>query len=750
MIQSPPPQELVEVIDPTSALKRWDPNVGPETLDLLDHLRLPEPSRERLLQEAVGVLERCLPPASTSGQETGLAVGYVQSGKTMSFTTVTALARDNGYALVILIAGTSVPLLEQSTRRIEGDLRFVSRDDRSWLHVKSNSVSKPSTRVTLRDNFLEWRDESVEPRERRTVLITIMKNHTHLRRLIRALEPLQAELCGLPTLIIDDEADQASLNALVLKNDESTTYRRIKELRAVIPHHTYIQYTATPQAPLLINIIDSLSPRFVEVLTPGPGYVGGRHFFDHSHDLIELIPSDELPSAAPSEPPDSLLRAMRLFFVGVAAGLVQDGGRGNRSMMIHPSQRTSGHGEFYDWVQQIREMWRLQLDPGRANVDRDDVLADFREAHESLARTVADLPSVDLIEKALHRSISKTIVEEINSVRGATPTIAWRDHYPWILVGGQAMDRGFTVEGLTVTYMPRGVGVGNADTVQQRARFFGYKQKYLGYCRVFLEEATYDAYMKYVEHEEDIRRRLIAHRSSGAPLSEWKRRFFLDKALKPTRQSVLDISYSRASGDSEWHYTKVPHELASAIVANNTVVAEFRSRLTLVRDTGSPARTEHQVHLVAGGVPLQVVLEELLTKLQFTYPGDSATFTLLQILLSEHLEKIPDATAIVYVMSAGNPRIRSLNAKGEILNLFQGAAPSKPQGQIAVGDIYPGDRELVSAASVVVQIHYVIIKTGEGSDDATSLKTPVPAIAVYVPAGLTRDILVQDQGVDTQ
>ena len=70
------------------------------------------------------------------------------------------------------------------------------------------------------------------------------------------------------------------------------------------------------------------------------------------------------------------------------------------------------------------------------------------------------------------------------------------------------MDRGFTVEGLTVTYMPRNVGVGNVDTIQQRARFFGYKRSYLGYCRVFLDQVTIDAYNAIIEHEENVREQL--------------------------------------------------------------------------------------------------------------------------------------------------------------------------------------------------------------------------------------------------
>jgi hypothetical protein len=734
--------ELVEIIPPADAA-RWDPVVGEETLDLLDHLRLEKDSRERVLQEAVAVLARCLPPQEPYGQETGLAVGYVQSGKTMSFTTVAALARDNGYALVIVIAGTAVPLLAQSSQRLEADLRINSRDDRAWLHIGSDSIAKHSTRTSIRDVLDEWRNSDIPVEERRTVLITAMKHHGHLRKLTNALREIPLD--GLPTLIIDDEADQASLNALVLKNKESTTYRRIKELRTVIPHHTFLQYTATPQAPLLINIIDTLSPHFAEVLTPGSDYVGGMHFFKEHKNLIKIIRDDELPTAVPDEAPESLLSAMRLFFIGVAAGLILDRGKGNRSMMIHPSQRTTGHSEYYQWAQDIRDTWKLLLDPQKADEDRDELLAEFLSAYTELDSTVPNLPRFPEIAKALHRAISKTVIEEINAKAGETPKIAWRQHYAWILVGGQAMDRGFTVEGLTVTYMPRSVGVGNADTVQQRARFFGYKRKYLGYCRVFLSRETLDFYEKYVEHEEDVRKRLVAHRDSGAPLTEWKRKFFLDEALKPTRKTVLEISYAHASGESMWHYTRMPHHSADAAKANEEVATAFLNSLTLEEELGPADRTEHMIHRSATRVPLRDVMENLLTKLHLTHPGDSSEFTLLQLMLSEHLERHPDANCVVYEMSRGMRRERGVNAKGEILNLFQGAAPSRPKGNVKVGDVYPGDRELgLRHSDPVVQIHRLMLKPPEGAAPGHVASEAV-AIAVHIPEEYSPSILVQDQ-----
>src|SRR5690606_5341635 len=128
-------------------------------------------------------------------------------------------------------------------------------------------------------------------------------------------------------------------------------------------------------------------------------------------------------------------------------------------------------------------------------------------------------------------------IMEVNTRgRQRTPQIEWRNEYGWILIGGQAMDRGFTVKGLTVTYMPRGIGVGAADTLQQRARFFGYKRDYLGYCRIYLESDALAAFEAYVAHEEEMRAELQTVRDSGIALTDWKRRFVLSPDLSPCRR----------------------------------------------------------------------------------------------------------------------------------------------------------------------------------------------------------------------
>src|SRR4051794_13127852 len=107
--------EIVEVVpEAPVAGARWDPRPGPEATALLDSLALQDDGRATVQREALAILARCTPPAAPTADDTGLVVGYVQSGKTMSFTTVTALARDNHYRMVIVIAGISDPLLNQS------------------------------------------------------------------------------------------------------------------------------------------------------------------------------------------------------------------------------------------------------------------------------------------------------------------------------------------------------------------------------------------------------------------------------------------------------------------------------------------------------------------------------------------------------------------------------------------------------------------------------------------------------------
>ena len=239
----------------------WEPDVGEEATAAGERTGLDDQNRREVIRTSVGILSECVSPHAEAGRRTGLVVGYVQSGKTLSFTTVAALANDNGFGIVVVIAGMTSELSRQSHRRLVRDLG-VEEPFSSWAEVFEPTLDDVGR---IQDVLAEARDDDLPPRERRTVLITLKKNHVHLRNLVDVFAELGAA-AHVPTLVIDDEADQASLNNLVRSGDLSTTYMRLRELRELLPLHTFLQYTATPQAPILINLIDVLSPDFTTVL----------------------------------------------------------------------------------------------------------------------------------------------------------------------------------------------------------------------------------------------------------------------------------------------------------------------------------------------------------------------------------------------------------------------------------------------------------------------------------------------------
>ncbi len=727
---------------------QWQPEVGNECMDVVKRLRGEDlDAQQTLLDESRRILSRCVPPDGDEKSETGLVMGYVQSGKTSSFTTVVALANDNNYQLVVVIAGISTLLTEQSRNRLTSDLNFSESPFTPWMHFSNPREDDAELMCNL---FSEWDDADIPHEEKKTVLITVLKHHVHLRNLAEILRAISDRgFSTVPALIIDDEGDQASLNTLVRRNEESTTYRRIEMVRNCLSRCTYLQYTATPQAILFLNILDKLSPSFAEVLEPGEGYVGGQTLFAPNSPYVGVIPASEIPEDDNylDSPPTTLKRAMAAFFIGVAVGIWarRQGEKipEHRSMMIHPDYLKQPHSDYGNWVKSIRDVWVSILSDEDTPEDKIALLDLFKEEYHDLAKTCNELPAFEklLHNNLLRQAIKGTRILILNSDQDLE-SVPWSGGYAWILIGGQSLDRGFTVKGLTVTYMPRKIGVGNADTIQQRARFFGYKSGYLGLIRVFMRQEKIAAYEAYVEHEQSIRDRLQSNNREGRPLNEMFRRFVLNLALKPCRKNVVANDWFRDRGDAWWKPKRVCNvEIAKE---NNALIERFLASISLVEDTsGHSNRSDIQKVKNAKDMPLRRVYEELLAKIKMFDDVKEGWVSRLMA-IKNLLDENPDARCTIFQMSQGETRERDAKREDKEIELsafFMGANPkTKKYGK---GEVYPGDTEIHGTNEVAVQIHN--IRPRKKVKDGGEILGPdmlLPAIWMRRP----KSFVVQPQG----
>ena len=534
-------------------------------------------------EEASDVLAHCNPHYAVNLPETThLAVGYVQSGKTMSFTGVTALAIDNGYRVIIYMAGTKNNLLDQTQKRLRKDLIGKNGANNDYYKIHSNPTTADIDDIV----------GNLESIEKPIVLIPILKHYDHIlkvRQLFNNSE-IKELMANETVIIIDDEADQASLNSYGRRNSKyeedskSRTYDAILKLRADLPGNTYIQYTATPQANILISMQDLLSPKSHTLLTPGEGYVGGKLFFGkgdngdlYNGELIVEIPEKEVfhKKYNPlTEMPQSLKDALMLHTLAVAIVVkwLKVDGINYLSMMVHPDNTIDWNKTFKEWIDNELRTWRRLMGKSDDNFDKVQMLKRFEELLPLALEhyEIEEQPTFEEIKPLIAEVLKSKKVYLVNTDKDAETVIQWDDYKMHILVGAEMLNRGFTVEKLATTYMPRYTkGATNADTIQQRCRFFGYKMDYIKSCRVFLPGNSIANYLNYVKHEEELRSTL----ASCDSLEAAERKVLLSPSLRPTRANVLPIWVvnTRMSGMNALQ----AFSSKSTIEQNDELVAKF-------------------------------------------------------------------------------------------------------------------------------------------------------------------------------
>lgn len=562
--------------------------------DFIDYVRQSDVKPKGLTPRAVAtfrsetadILNHCNPHNAVSNPETThLVVGYVQSGKTMSFTGLTALAKDNGYKVIIYLAGTKNNLLDQTQKRLRKDL---VRDNDAFINEYKIHVNPSLSDAEDIVGLLESNDHPI-------VLIPILKHYEHILRVKDLVNHTEFKevMANETVIIIDDEADQASLNSFGRKNskkkedEKSRTYDAILQLRAVLPGNTYIQYTATPQANILISIQDLLSPKSHTLLTPGDGYIGGQLFFGKGPNhalfnggLIIKIPKAQVfhkKDNPLNQIPQSLQDALMLHILAVAIVVEWQKVDGVKflSMMVHPDNTKEWNRAFKDWVETELNKWRKLMKKTEDNLPRTMLLQRFHSLMPMALKfyDIDEQPSFEEIKPHIAEVLKSKKVWLVNTDVDAQTNIDWKAYKMHVLVGAEMLNRGFTIENLATTYMPRYTkGATNADTIQQRCRFFGYKSDYIKSCRVFLPEISIQNYWNYIAHEEELRSTLASCDSLAAA----ERKILLSPTLRPTRANVLPIWVvtDRLRGMRELQ----AYASKSSIESNNVLVADFLCR----------------------------------------------------------------------------------------------------------------------------------------------------------------------------
>ena len=722
--------ETIRIIQPT--VSNFQIAEGSRTRDLISRLtKLDSDERDNLINETIDILSQCVNPVNTTDSTTGIAIGYVQSGKTMSFTTLTALALDNGFRIVIYFAGIKVNLLEQTTKRLKKDLHTDGDNARFFKVYQSPSVT---------DNIHAKIQSALRLNHKPAILITVLKHYKHIEELTKIFKTSEVseELGNNGVLIIDDEADQASLNTYARKNSKtedweddefSSTYSSILNLRASLSNHSYIQYTATPQGPLLINIMDLLSPKFHVVLTPGKSYTGGKTFFEDNTDLIITIPDTEVyhhKHNQLTECPQSLIDALQLFLMSVAITVNIQGKENFLSMMIHADREQDASKQFYDWVKKLIGIWAERLNLPDTDPSKIELVKEFKGNYIEAVRRIDNPPSFDLVIKEVLQAILDTNMELV--IQGSRE-IDWSNASSHILVGADMLNRGYTVEGLSVSYMPRySIGKSNADTIQQRCRFFGYKLNYLDSCRVFLPNDSIIEYREYVLHEE-IMRTMLKENS----LEQIEQMLILSPAMNPTRNNILskDVIKYKLAG---WRQMNALQHIESNII----YVEDFISKqnFTNCDDYGTLARNHRFVKLDI----YQVV--EFLKDFKIMNMPDafrkSSTIQYLKYLADKKQIK----HAYIFEMGFNYPiddkkgtEILRQNDSIKLNNIFAGPSNS---GSIS----YPGDRHIRKEDSICIQIHHIKIK-----DDSLSIKwgsKNLYTLGIYYPENFAHSFVRLD------
>ena len=516
----------------------------------------------------------------------GMVVGQVQSGKTANYTGLICKAVDAGYKLIIVLAGMQNGLRSQAQLRLdEGFLGFDSQVDRAYEEGNRKGVGLIPTEKKLIVNSATSSSNqgdfgrnisnqfNVTPGGGDPLLFVVKKNKSVLQNLFRwALSQGEKDSSGkkvvrdVPLLIIDDEADNASINTnapeldsngkVVEELDVSAINGLIRKTLHSFEQSSYIGYTATPFANIFIfpnndlknrEYGEDLFPRSFIVNLPTPSnYIGPVQVFGlNINENSNLVASEGLPiirsiddheSWIPhghkkehepsSSLPISLQEAIKAFILACAVKIARGKEKEHNSMLVHVTRFTDVQNKVAEQVK--KELFALQ----RKLKDKDNNSfhlftqefknlweSDFLPTTQETIQIIKDpeicLISWEKVQNCLNQAASKIQVREINGT--AKDVLDYEDHksngLSVIAIGGDKLSRGLTLEGLTISYYLRPAKM--YDTLMQMGRWFGYRPGYADICRIYTTDELVEWYEHITVATEELRQDFDYMANSG-------------------------------------------------------------------------------------------------------------------------------------------------------------------------------------------------------------------------------------------
>ena len=488
----------------------------------------------------VGLMED--PQKEGEWKRRGLVVGHVQSGKTANYSGVISKGADYGYKIIILLAGVHNNLRSQTQQRLEEAFIGVDTDkiDKNLpLNEAKIGVGRISdaTRIPLSLTSREYDFQKSSKRASNfnldsinvPVVFVIKKQTSVLKNLIEWLTSLNetkgGKILATPMLLIDDEADNASVNTATVENDPTKINKLIRQLLALFEQTSYVGYTATPFANIFIDpdsehemLEDDLFPKhFIVSLEAPENYVSASRIFGDDGDLTNfVIPVSDHLFAIPEKHkithhvnvlPPSLEEAVRRFILARSVRILRGRGQDHSSMLVNVSRFNGVQNKvtalLSNYVEELLNSVKFHVALSDNESQIDPGMRSLKETWKKMSPENGE--QWEQVRGKLIQSASFIVVKTINS---KSPDRLDYKNYKEnglhvIAVGGLSLSRGFTLEGLMVSYFIRNSIM--YDTLLQMGRWFGYRDGYLDMCSLYMTKEAKSWYSHISSAIDELR-----------------------------------------------------------------------------------------------------------------------------------------------------------------------------------------------------------------------------------------------------